>query len=172
MSLVNWAAPTTTLSPWRSGFDDLFDDLESSMLGNVGGSALGWPTGRRRRGRGTSSALTPFAAGGSMMQMDMYEQPDKYEVVMDMPGVQKEDINISVDDQSNTLTVTTERKEQSDRDESGWVTRERSWGKSVRSMALPNTADLQNAEVELRNGQLHMNVPKRESPTGRKLTIK
>jgi Hsp20/alpha crystallin family len=62
----------------------------------------------------------------------------------------KEDVNISVDDQSNTLTVTSERKEQSDRDEFGWGTRERSWGKSVRSMALPNTADLQNAEVKLR----------------------
>jgi HSP20 family molecular chaperone IbpA len=123
------------------------------MLGNVGGFGLGWPAGRRRRGRGTTSALAPFAPGGSMMQMDMYEQPDKFEVVMDMPGVQKEDVNISVDDQSNTLTVTTERKEQSDRDEFGWVTRERSWGKSVRSMALPNTADLQNAEVELRVSQ-------------------
>jgi HSP20 family molecular chaperone IbpA len=83
------------------------------MLGNSGGFGLlggGWPTGRRRRRRDTS-ALTPFtdAAGGAMMQMDMYEQPDKFEVVMDMPGVNKEDVNISVDDQSNTLTVTTER---------------------------------------------------------------
>jgi HSP20 family molecular chaperone IbpA len=125
------------------------------MLGNVGSfGTVGWPAGRRRRRRGTS-ALTPFtgAAGGAMMQMDMYEQPDKFEVVMDMPGVNKEDVNISVDDQSNTLTVTTERKEQSDRDEFGWVTRERSWGKSVRSMVLPNTADLQKADVELRVSQ-------------------
>jgi HSP20 family molecular chaperone IbpA len=52
------------------------------------------------------------------------KQTGKFEVTMDMPNVQKEDANISVDDQSNTLTVTTERKEQPDKNEAGWVTRE------------------------------------------------
>eukprot|EP00953_Heterococcus_sp_UTEX-ZZ885_P030820 16247-Heterococcus_DN1.PRE.9 len=94
----------------------------------------------------------------SRQHRDLLDADDHYvraarEVVMDMPGIQKEDVNISVDDKSNTLTVTTERKEQSDRDEAGCVTRERSWGKSVRSMALPNTADLQNAAVELKVSQ-------------------
>jgi Hsp20/alpha crystallin family len=55
-----------------------------------------------------------------------------------------------VDEARSTVTITSERKAEKEDKQEGWLLRERSYGKSQRSVLLPETADLHKAEVELK----------------------
>ena len=67
----------------------------------------------------------------------MHEDKDKNVVTatFELPGVNKQDVNIDV--RNNVLTVSGESKFASDRDEKGYVVRERRFGRFSRSLSLP-----------------------------------
>ncbi|KAG5177639.1 HSP20-like chaperone [Tribonema minus] len=148
---------------FRTGFDRLLQDFENDFL---------FPT----------AALTAFPLGGSMnihrgigglLRTDLQDTETAFEMKVDMPGVSKEEININVDESNNSITITTERKEEKKEEtEGGWLVRERTFGKAQRTQVLPQTADLSKAQVELKDGTLHFTVPKREVPGSRTLSIK
>eukprot|EP00953_Heterococcus_sp_UTEX-ZZ885_P014583 8256-Heterococcus_DN1.PRE.1 len=99
--------------------------------------------------RGSSaSALLPFSSGS--MSMDVKETETGYTMAVEVPGMSKDNINISVDEARSTVTITSERKAEKEDKQEGWLLRERSYGKSQRSVLLPETADLNKAEVELK----------------------
>jgi HSP20 family protein len=70
-------------------------------------------------------------------RMDLREDPNANAVtaVFEMPGLTKEDVHIDV--QNNRLTVSGESKASSDREEDGWVIRERTRGGFSRTLQLP-----------------------------------
>ena len=69
--------------------------------------------------------------------MDLREDPNANAVtaVFEMPGLTKEDVQIDV--QNHRLTVSGESKASSDREEDGWVIRERTRGSFSRTLQLP-----------------------------------
>jgi HSP20 family protein len=122
-----------SLGTFRHGLDRLFRDMETDLLMPRGSSA---------------SALLPFSSGS--MSMDVKETESGYTMAVEVPGMSKENINISVDEARSTVTITSERKAEKEDKQEGWLLRERSYGKSQRSVLLPETADLNKAEVELK----------------------
>jgi HSP20 family protein len=78
-------------------------------------------------------------------------------VIADLPGVNKEDINIDVD--GNVLSVSAERKQEEEKNEK-FHRVERSYGKIHRVVRLPDTADLGSVAAAYNDGVLRIVVPK------------
>lgn len=101
---------------------------------------------------------------------EVRETEDSYLVEMDIPGVAKEDLDISVED--NVLTVKGERK-QAQEDTSGrYHRRERAYGTFTRSFRLPDAVDGGKVEAQYKNGVLAVTLPKREEAKPRQIEVK
>jgi len=100
------------------------------------------------------------------------EKPEKYEVIAEIPGVNKEDINIDIND--NILTITAikkeEKEEENDRIHFSYI----EYGEFKQSVKLPKNIDLEKVEAEYKNGILRINLPKLESKNDKikKIVIK
>lgn len=96
------------------------------------------------------------------MKTDVTEKKDAYILQMDLPGFEKEDIHIDIDDQY--LTVTAERKSQQEerRDEDSYVRCERSYGTFTRSFALDDV-ESDKITASYKNGVLKLELPKKKS---------
>jgi HSP20 family protein len=92
--------------------------------------------------------------------LDAFEDKDKYIVSVELPGMKKEDISVSVHD--GVLTVSGERKAEKD-SKDGLVHRtERYYGKFTRSVSLPATVHSEKVSAAYKDGVLTVEVPKAE----------
>lgn len=95
-----------------------------------------------------------------------------YRVVLELPGVEDKDIDVSVHD--GVLTVKGEKK--SSREETGetWYFSERQYGAFSRSFRLPPDADAGKVGADLKDGVLTITVAKSapEAPAARKIAVK
>lgn len=94
---------------------------------------------------------------------DIKDIGSSYEIEADLPGFNKEDINIDVDD--NYLTINAQRHfENDEKDEKGnYIRRERSYGSFKRSFDLTGI-NAEDIHAEYTNGVLKLNLPKQEEP--------
>jgi HSP20 family protein len=103
-------------------------------------------------------------------------QTDKaIEVHADIPGVKKEDIQLDIDNDILSLTVSSKDEKDVKKEENGvkWHHSERSSTFMKRSLRLPETADMANVSAAYQNGVLNVTVPKKEIPNNAKrVTIK
>ena len=91
--------------------------------------------------------------------MDMHEKENEYELAVDVPGMNKEDIKIHCKD--NSIVIEGERKEE--KVENGKVYRkERYVGKFYQSYSLPKNGDEEKITAAYENGVLRVIVPKKE----------
>eukprot|EP01036_Dinobryon_divergens_P045397 gene45397-60649_t len=84
------------------------------------------------------------------IRMDLVETGDSYEVHADLPGVKKDMIDVTVSD--NTLTVSASKTEEHEEDTDTFHRRERFMGKTRRSIRLPVDADGNTADAKFENG--------------------
>ena len=104
------------------------------------------------------------------MRMDVHETDKAYTVRAEMPGYQKEDINVSID--GNTVTIRAKRDEQQQQPQEGTLMRsERFHGEQYRSFTLPQEVDDQQASATCKNGVLELTLPKKVGGHGRQLQI-
>ena len=104
-----------------------------------------------------------------MPPVDIYETEDAFTATADLPGLKKDDIDISLED--NTLTVSGERTWGSD-DENGTFRRvERAHGKFSRSFSLPSGIDVTKLDASFKDGVLTLTMPKSEMAKVRKITV-
>src|SRR5207302_3013197 len=144
MSLIRYQIPE--LTAWRS-FDrwsNLRDDLNTlfelpswSNFGRQGQLFTGW-----------SPAL------------DLYQSNDNVNAVVELPGMRKEDIEISLHD--GTLTISGERKRESSSNGEKAERTERYVGTFRRSIALPTRVDANKVSATYRDGILTVTLPKAE----------
>ncbi|CAN0045489.1 unnamed protein product [Sphacelaria rigidula] len=112
---------------------------------------------------------TASSRGGFGMRMDAQETDTGFEVVTDLPGMRKEDITVDVDNDTNVLTVSGERKQEREEKEDGEDGQrkfhyfERSYGKASRSIRLPQHADVSKGSADYSDGVLRLTFPKRAS---------
>jgi HSP20 family protein len=98
------------------------------------------------------------------------ETKDAYEVLADLPGMEKKDINISLHD--NVLTVSGERKfEEKSEDENRYF-QERTYGSFSRSFRLPYQVNQKDIRAEYKNGVLKVVLLKSEEAKPREIEIK
>ena len=104
-------------------------------------------------GRGTAEP------GGWQPRVDMCETPEAFIVEVELPGVQREDVRIEVQD--DTLYITGERRTNSERQERNYHYMERSYGRFERQLRLPGTVAREAIQAEFDAGILIITLPKR-----------
>lgn len=100
--------------------------------------------------------------------VEVEEKEDSIVFTFEVPGINQEDISINVE--NGLLTFSGEKR--GAREEGSSVTSERWYGRFSRSFRLPNSADTQNIDAQLKNGILTVSVPKREEARSRKVKVK
>lgn len=106
-----------------------------------------------------------------MIKMDVKEDDKTYTVHAEIPGVNKEDIHVTID--GNQVSISAEAKQEKEVKEGEKVLRaERYYGKVARSFALENEIDEAGAQASYKDGVLELTLPKKTVTSARKLTIK
>ncbi len=93
-----------------------------------------------------------YAQDYKMPVMDMYETDDELVVVMELPGVKKEDIVLNVTPSS--LEVTAELKEEKEEGNRKYHKKERIMRKYYRNITLPTKVSVDNVDAKYENGML------------------
>ena len=119
-----------------------------------------------------NSDASDFASEGTDFspRMDMKESEDAYTVKLTMPGIDKNDIDISVSD--GVLTVKGETKEEAEDEKSTYLVREHKHYSYYRSVRLPSEVVADKAEAEYKNGVLKLTLPKAEEVKPKSIPVK
>jgi HSP20 family protein len=110
------------------------------------------------------------AARPSAMPMDAYRNDDTFLVQFDLPGVDSDSIDLTVE--KNVLTVHAERSRPTSSDEIEMVAAERPQGTFSRQLFLGDTLDADGIEAEYTAGVLTLRIPIAERAKPRKVAIK
>ncbi len=94
------------------------------------------------------------------MPVDVIDEGDQIRIVADLPGFNKEDIEVWVED--GDLVIKAERKEEKEERERNYIKRERRYGRIYRRIALPADVDVENVRASYNNGVLEVTIPKTE----------
>jgi HSP20 family protein len=100
---------------------------------------------------------------------DVTEDKDSYLFKVDVPGVKKEDLEISTT--GNRLEISGKRAAEKATTSQTVYTYERQYGSFVRSFTLPDGADLEHAKSELKDGVLTLVIPKLPGAQAKKVPI-
>ena len=101
--------------------------------------------------------------------VDVREASDRFEVTLDLPGLEPEDVHVTFED--GMLTVTGKRHFESEGSGDTWHRIERSFGTFARSIRLPQTADTEKIEATFDKGVLTVSVPKTEQAKPRTIEV-
>ena len=106
----------------------------------------------------------------SRMKVDVAEKNGAYTVTADLPGVKKEDIQITIDGPQVTLAAEVKREKETG-DEERVLHTERVFGRVSRSFTLPQELDEGKAEAKFRDGVLELTLPKKAAAQRKQITI-
>jgi len=101
--------------------------------------------------------------------VDIQETADAYRLTAELPGLTKDDINITLE--NNVLRLSGERKLEKDVQKDNYHRIERSYGNFTRSFALPQQVSSDKVLAAFENGLLTITVPKAEQARPRKIAI-
>lgn len=101
--------------------------------------------------------------------VDIYENKDQIVLEAELPGMNRDDFELSVE--NNVITLRGERQFEKRDDSDNYHRVERSYGSFTRSFTLPQTVSAEGATAEYRNGVLRVTLPKREETKARRIEI-
>jgi len=120
--------------------------------------------------------LRGFAGGTEGQEMetwavplDVVQEGDSFSVRASMPGVNPDDIKVSIED--NVLTIRGQSAYESEHKETNYLMRERRTGSFHRALRLPDTVDTDQAHPFYEHGVLTITIPKAESKKAKQLQI-
>ena len=97
----------------------------------------------------------------NLMKTDIREKKDKYIIDIDLPGFDKENINLSLN--NGYLDIKAEARKESHKDEEEkYVHRERFYSTCSRSFYVGDNIEEEDIEAEFKNGILKITIPKKE----------
>ena len=102
------------------------------------------------------------------MPMDAYRQDGRFVVSLDLPGVDGDSIDLTIE--QNVLTIHAERKGPVDEDAERIVA-ERTYGTFSRQLFLGETLDVENLKANYEDGVLTIEIPVAEAAKPRKIPI-
>ena len=154
MSLTRWQRPEQNvwspfrhLSLLRDEIDRLFDSPLNALTSNSQQFLNGWlPT------------------------VDLYENRDDLVLKAELPGMKKEDIDISL--HGDVLTLSGERKEEETFDKAETYRAERFLGRFQRTLTLPVTVDASKVQASYQDGILTVTLPKAEEAKPKQIQVK
>ena len=112
-------------------------------------------------------AFTPITA--LMPETDVYEDRGQLVMKTELPGVKKEDVDVTIE--GDRLTIKAEKKEEIAEDATHH-TRQRYYGEYYRSLTLPFQVKKDKVSATLDNGVLELRLPKGEDVKTKKIEIK
>jgi HSP20 family protein len=92
--------------------------------------------------------------------VDISETDSEYQIKAELPEVKKEDVRVTVED--GVLTISGERRHETEEKGKKFHRVERSYGSFVRSFTLPDHVDDTKVKAEYKDGVLHLRLPKSE----------
>ena len=107
---------------------------------------------------------------GFVPTFEVKETKDSYVFKADLPGVKESDVDISLT--GNRLTVSGHRQEERKEEGETFYAYERSYGTFSRSFTLPEGIDHENVQAELKDGVLHVAVPKKPEVQPKRIQLK
>jgi len=93
-----------------------------------------------------------------------------YEISVDLPGMNPDDVQIELTD--GNLVITGERKQESAEEGKTWHHVERRWGTFQRKLALPKAVDQEKIEATFKNGVLTVDLPKKAEVQPKRIQVK
>lgn len=96
-----------------------------------------------------------------IMKTDIKEKKDKYLIDIDLPGYEKENIKINVEDGYLTIHATIDSNNE-EKEEGKFVRRERYMGSCSRTFYVGNAVENEDIKASFKNGTLRVEVPKKE----------
>ncbi len=108
--------------------------------------------------------------GAFVPAVDIAEHKDNYLVRADLPGLRKEDVNVTLQD--NFLTIRGEKKHETESKDANYYRRERVYGTFSRVIELPTSVDAKKIEASFKDGVLHITLPKSEEAKPKEIDVK
>ena len=134
-------------------FDNFFDDFLSRRWPRL--LDFNFPAGFER----------------GLPKIDILDHDNEIEVQAVLPGIKKEDLDVTINNQ--TLTIRTSTKEEKKAEEKGkYFRREISRGEFQRTVSLPDNVDDSNAKAAFKDGILTITIPKTEKSKRKNIEIK
>lgn len=113
---------------------------------------------------------TNDVVGSWSLALDVAESGDVFTVKASLPGMNPEDLNVTLED--NVLTIQGELREDETIEEETYHIRERRYGKFSRSLRFPVPVNAESIVAEYENGVLTLSVPKAEEVKPKRIEIK
>lgn len=133
------------------------------------------PNGRNKLGEQTT-APTKASAGEfpssnwALLAGDLFEDADRFVVRLELPGLDKQDLDIEV--RSDVLVVRGEKRYEQESSSGRYRIRQCAFGSFHRSIPLPLPVIADKAEAHYRNGVLRIELPKAEHARGRRIEVR
>ena len=147
MAIDKWS-PLKELEDMRRDMDRLFDEFTKPA--------------RRRR-------IWPKSEGLVIPSIDLYDRKTDIVVKIELPGVRREDIDLTIT--KDTLTLKGEIKKDDDVQEEDYSISERIFGSFSRTIALPFEVESEKAQATMNNGVLEIVIPKQEEARPKEIKI-
>lgn len=139
--------PRNGLRPWTRDFDNLFEGFLRPAR---------W--------------MEESASEGLIPALDVIERDNEFVVRAEMPGVKKDEIEVSLE--NGVLTVGAETKSETQENEGDRLIRqERRFGKYVRSLRIGKDIDEKKVKASYKDGVLELTLPKAETVKPKKISV-
>ena len=139
MALIRWSPRRDLWDPF-TGLAEIQDEMNRLF-----------DTSLRRHG-GLEGAFNPA--------LDVVVEKDNVIVKADLPGLTKDDISVTLQD--NYLTIKGEKKHEVEQKEANYFLSERVYGSFTRTIELPVAVDASKIDARFKDGVLHVTLPKTE----------
>ena len=110
-----------------------------------------------------------WTAAGEEMAVDLVDHDDEFVVTVDLPGFERDEVEIRVTD--HTLHIEAEHEEATEEEKEQYLRHERRHQSRRRSILLPDEVDKQNVNARMKNGVLTITLPKLEGEEARSIDI-
>jgi len=101
--------------------------------------------------------------------VDIKEEPDRFVIYADIPGVDPKDIDVHME--KGTLSISGHRDKVTEEEREGFKRVERSRGSFLRRFSLPDSADADKISARCKNGVLEVVIPKHAELQPRKISV-
>lgn len=134
-------------------------DLFDSLFDRSWTREIGWPD------------FFATAFGPQHPLVDIEEQKDRYVVKADVPGFDRESIDVEINNNVLSISGRVDEKSETKDTDRGYVRRERRYGAFRRSFGLPEDVDPDKIKASFKDGVLQIEMPKSDSRPLRKIAI-
>jgi HSP20 family protein len=144
---------------------DEMDRVFGRVFGDLG-------AGRSLAGRNFFSGLPSMDRPAWSPRIEAFQEADKFIVRAELPGLKKEDVEVSVAD--DALTIQGQRQDERKEEQEGFYHSERSYGSFYRTIPLPEGTLADTADASFRDGvlEIRLQAPPHEVSRGRRIEIK